>query len=608
MSGESVSGVGKLLAVMRRVSVSPFVFLKSTAFSFSAAVFESISFAVMIPLVQGIFEKGDGFQNGVRLGAGPIKLHLQNDAFTTTHYVIALVLAIFLASCFKNICVYISSLNVELQIARFGHNLRNKIFSSFLQSGKEFFDQNNMGHLSQILLGFTNELMFRLAHVNHLFYHFFNLIGYVAFMMWISWKLSLISFLIYPVMYVSLSKIIRLIEKTAADEAGIKVSIHEKISNILMCIPLLKSYSREKEESDSFSGMSNTLSQLQFSIGKKSNLIPPFQETFIVASTLLLIAIAGLLIYRDHVMSPSRFLVFFVIMRRAMTAFSNINSAQASIAVIAGASNSILKALDQSEKLLFISGDKSYEGLRDIISVKNLTFSYGRNESVLKNLSVDFAKGKTTALVGESGSGKTTLVSLLLRFYDCPEKSIFIDGVDIRDYDIKQIRKHIAFVSQESAILNATIKDNLIYGLDEIPSEAQLWDCLKRSQLDKFVRGLPLQLNTVVGDRGVQLSGGERQRVSIARAMLKGAEVLILDEATSALDSVTERLVQAAIEEALKGKTSIVIAHRLSTVQKADKIVVLQHGSVVEQGTFSELMKLQRVFFKYWDNQKLSNN
>jgi ABC-type multidrug transport system fused ATPase/permease subunit len=230
-------------------------------------------------------------------------------------------------------------------------------------------------------------------------------------------------------------------------------------------------------------------------------------------------------------------------------------------------------------------------------------FGYKEGRDVLRGLSFTVEKGTVTALVGPTGAGKTTIISLLLRYYDCPPETVFLDDTDIRDFTSASLRSHMAFVSQETLLFHDTLRANITYGLGSVP-EDRLEDVVTRARLRDFVRSLPQGLDTLIGDRGVKLSGGEKQRVSIARALLKGADILILDEATSSLDSKTEKLIQEAIEEAIRGKTAIVIAHRLSTIRNADKIVVIEDGRCVEEGRLEELLAKKGRFAEYWEEQK----
>jgi len=196
------------------------------------------------------------------------------------------------------------------------------------------------------------------------------------------------------------------------------------------------------------------------------------------------------------------------------------------------------------------------------------------------------------------------LINLILCFYECPPSSIFVDDCDIKEFTAKSLRKHTALVSQETLLFNDSLRANIVYGLHRDVSEEEFIEISKKARLYDFIMSLPDKLDTLIGDRGVMLSGGEKQRVSIARALLKKAEILILDEATSSLDTHTERLIQEAIDEAVKGRTTIVIAHRLSTIRNADKIIVIGNGRVAEEGSLNELLAKKGKFYEYWEEQK----
>jgi ABC-type multidrug transport system fused ATPase/permease subunit len=262
------------------------------------------------------------------------------------------------------------------------------------------------------------------------------------------------------------------------------------------------------------------------------------------------------------------------------------------------------KVLNDKDKFFVHSGSREFKGLKEKIEFKNLNFSYDKKIPILKNINCIIEKGKMTAVIGYTGAGKTTIINLLLRFYEINPKSIFIDSTDIREFDIKSLREHIAVVTQEILLFNDTIKNNIIYGLKRKVNEKEMNKILKEARLHDFIISLPEGINAIIGDRGVKLSGGEKQRLAIARTLLKGSEILILDEATSSLDSKTEKLIQEAIDSAVKDRTSIVIAHRLSTIKNADKIIVIENGTVVEQGALKELIAKKGKFYEYWKEQK----
>jgi len=255
------------------------------------------------------------------------------------------------------------------------------------------------------------------------------------------------------------------------------------------------------------------------------------------------------------------------------------------------------------EKFLIPQGTKKFEGVQKEIRFDRVSFEYPGRQPALKQVSFSMKKGQVTALVGPTGSGKTTLAHLLMRFYDCPPGTILVDEEDLRQFDLKSFHKKVAFISQELFLFNDTIRFNLNYGLEEPATEKDMNEALRQARLDLFVERLPQQMDTTLGDRGLRLSGGEKQRLSIARALLRKADILIFDEATSSLDSETEQLIQEAIRETVRGKTTLVVAHRFSTIRDAQHIVVLDKGSVVQTGTLEDLLKTSGVFSTLWKAQ-----
>jgi subfamily B ATP-binding cassette protein MsbA len=297
-------------------------------------------------------------------------------------------------------------------------------------------------------------------------------------------------------------------------------------------------------------------------------------------------------------------LLFFYLLKQASNRFYFLSIVKNSFARVAGPIAEITKIFDDRDKFFVISGKKEFPGLTDNIEFRNLNFSYIDKTQVLKDISLTIEKGKITALVGPTGAGKTTLINLILRFYECPPSSIFIDGTDIKEFSLSSLRKHMALVSQDALLFDDTLKNNIVYGLNREISEEELTGIAHKARLYDFIMKLPHKFDTYIGDRGVRLSGGEKQRVTIARALLKNTEILILDEATSSLDSKTEKLIQEAINEAIKGRTTIVIAHRLSTIKNADKIAVVEDGRFIEEGTLPVLLDKKGKFYEYWQEQK----
>jgi subfamily B ATP-binding cassette protein MsbA len=282
--------------------------------------------------------------------------------------------------------------------------------------------------------------------------------------------------------------------------------------------------------------------------------------------------------------------------------FGLLLSFQSQLAAASSPINEVLKVFQEEGKFFVTGGRREFHGLQQGITFRNLTFAYATDRDVLHDVSLVIRAKRTTAIVGPTGAGKSTLIHLLMRYYDCPSRSIFLDEVDIREFQLDSYLARIALVSQDTLLFHDTLRNNITYGLTDVPEEI-LQNVVARARLGGLIEQLPLGLDTPIGDRGVQLSGGEKQRVSIARALLKNAEILILDEATSALDSQTENLIQEAINDAMQNRTGIVIAHRLSTIKHADEIVVLKDGCLAEQGTLQDLLQLQGVFARLWKEQ-----
>ena len=291
----------------------------------------------------------------------------------------------------------------------------------------------------------------------------------------------------------------------------------------------------------------------------------------------------------EGILSPGQFISFFSAMMLMLQPVRRITNVNATLQRGVAGADSLFSIMDEKDEEE--SGTLEVERVRGDVRFDAIRFSYGDEDgNVIDNLSVSIGAGKTLAIVGHSGSGKSTLASLLSRFYELDSGDILIDEVSIRDYTLNSLRSNISLVSQDVVLFNDTIRNNLAYGQLTSRSDEELMAAAEAAHIVDFVNELPDGFETTVGDRGVLLSGGQRQRIAIGRALLKNAPVLILDEATSALDTLSERRIQEALNVLMKDRTTLVIAHRLSTVEKADHIIVLDAGKIVESGTHTELL------------------
>lgn len=579
-------------------------FLIPLSFSLIAAIAEGIGTALLLPLVKGILQMDFSFLRET----APLRIIMTHFGdliyYPNTFVFVVLVTTIFTTLLISIIMKYFSGIAVSYQLRKFSDRLRKFLFERYLSFGKQFFDRNNSGYLQNILIHFTNYITQEIRNLHEAFNCFFSLIIYFVIMWVISPKLALITILLLPISNYSLKWLIHKIKDSSKFYTNSFRKINESIFNTLSCTPLVKIYCTEAQEKEKFYYMSHDLRNLEFSLDKKSLLVVPIQEIIVLMSVMLLLSIMSFMVIKEKAGEISNFLIFFYLLRKSTSSFNFLNIVKIVFANISGPMHEIDKIFNDKDKFFVFEGREEFGGLKNTIEFKNLSFSYTGRGEVLKNITCLIEKGKKTALVGPSGAGKTTFINLILRFYDCPESSIFIDGIDIRKFTLKSLRKHMALVSQDTLLFNDTLRQNIIYGLDRQVEEKELIDVVEKAMLYDYVKKLPSGFETYIGDRGVKLSGGEKQRVTIARALLKGSEILMLDEATSSLDSATEKLIQEAVDNAVKNRTAIIIAHRLSTIKNADKIIVIESGRLVEEGSLNSLLEKKGKFYQYWEAQK----
>lgn len=590
---------------MKTMKVRPFHLIAPSLLALSATLFEGVSIGLLIPTLRGLIDKDFSFARDLPILKNLFYVLPETYSRHNLAIFILIVAFIFSSAIMKNVLQYLSSLSIAFQVKRLTKNLRKLVYERYLSFGKLYFDQHNVGHLYQILIGYTQQVAERMQMLHSALFLFFTLFVYFFIMIAVSWQLTLFAMILLPALYLSMSWVIQKIKRTSKSYSDSYTELGKKIANALSCIPLVKAYTNEEKEKQWFNQTNDLVESLEFSMSKKELLVQPMQEVIMLFVFLALVGAMAVLLIKWHMGDIAGFLVFFFVLRRCMLSFGFYNYFQVSLAAVSGPIQEIMSVLDDHEKYFVPDGQTEFTGLKREIEFHHLNFSYPNGIQVLDDVCFSIEKGKMTAIVGSSGSGKTTLVHLMMRFYDSLPGSLRIDGVDIRDFRVASLRSKMAFVSQEPLLVNAPLRFNLTYGLNgRIISEEELMDILERARLYDFVKNLPFGLETEVGDRGIQLSGGEKQRVAIARAMLHNPEILLLDEATSALDTRTEQLIQEAIDELIKDKTGIVVAHRLSTIQNADKIIVIENGRLIEEGSLEVLLSSKEKFYDFWEAQK----
>jgi len=586
------------LRVLLRILNRPLAILLAPAgASLAASVCEMISIGLLIPALQGFLEGKVSNSKTFFFRFLPEQWVEVN----TSNGLLMLLLIIFAASVMKNVFSYVGMSLTHYQVRQMSRSLQDLIFYRYLHFGKSFLDKVSFGRLQGILMQYTGEIANTLPLFQTLVSAVFLLTTYLILLFTISWQLTFITILGLPLVYYSLNWLKKKISASSRAHVAHLGKINQKVSNTLGCIPLIRTCSMEKEEKTEFGHMTKRLAQAAFSIDKKHNLVAPAVEILTLSLLLLLVVLVPYLL--THA-GTSILLVYFLILRKAMSVFNGLSGFAPNFAKVSGHLSDIFEILDDGDKAYVPNGTVEFPGLKRAITFNQLNFSYGGGSSVLKNLSFKIRKGDMTAIVGPTGVGKTTIINLIQRLYDCEPGGLLIDGVDIREISLTSLRAHMAVVSQDPLLFNDTFRKNVTYGVKREISDPELDEALKQARLFDFVAQLPQRLETPIGERGIKLSGGEKQRVSIARAILRRAEILILDEATSALDTYTEKLIQEALEKVVQNKTSIVIAHRLSTILRAGKIIVIESGTVAEEGQLEELLKKQSIFYRYWQHQK----
>ena len=506
-------------------------------------------------------------------------------------------LALFLAfiSVIRGIGFYVGNYfmaNVGLKVV---HSLREDLISSLLYQPMSFFDQASKGEIVNRIIFTTNQITGAATNaLKILVKEGFLLIGLFIYLLYLSWKLTLVILVIAPLIGVIVSiagKRLRRVAKKIQDVMGIVTQVSNEIASGAREI---KSFNNESGEEERFKKANDENLKQNLKMESTGNITTPLIQVF-VAFALAAMSYLALTNLSELNLPSESFVAFFTaagLMARPIRQLSSLNAViQRGLA----AAEDIFSAIDTAPEK-YDEGLDINKTLEGEVEIENVSFSYSHDsEPVLKNISISAKKGETIALVGKSGSGKSTIVNLLNRFYDDYEGRIRIDGYDIKKIKLTDLRNSISYVSQDPTLFNDTVKNNIAYGLDEV-SDSAVFQAAREANAYEFIMNLPEGFNTIIGDKGTTLSGGEKQRVAIARALLKQSSILIFDEATSALDNESEKEIQVAIEKASQNKTTFIIAHRLSTVEKADKICVLENGEITQAGTHNELIKEEGLY------------
>ncbi|MBQ0724914.1 MAG: lipid A export permease/ATP-binding protein MsbA [Cycloclasticus sp.] len=509
---------------------------------------------------------------------------------------VATILIVF----FRGIGSFLGSYYIAKVANNVVHTLRCAIFDKYTTLPNGYFDDQNTGHLlSRVTYNVSQVTSAATDAIKVVVREGLTVIGLLAYLIYMNWALSLIFLAIAPIIGLLVNyagKRFKAISKRLQVSMG---DITHVSSELINNYRVVRSFGGEDYEKNRFKQASfSNLRQAMKMVQTGAINTPVLQ--LIVASALALMIYLALLLMTQA--TPGEFVAYITaagLMPKPIRQLSEVN---ANIQKGIAGAESVFEVLDQTPEL--DNGGYEVDRVKGHIEIKNVSFNYpGTKEAVLKNINIDIKPGMMVALVGKSGSGKTTLANLIPRFYQHQQGEVLLDGVDVTDYSLKNLRQHISLVTQNVTLFNDTIANNIAYGalkdtpLDDIKKAAE------DANAKEFIEQLPNGWDTMVGENGVKLSGGQRQRLAIARALLKNAPILIFDEATSALDTESEKLIQQAMETVMHKSTTLVIAHRLSTIQNADLILVMDKGKVIEQGTHQSLIANNGAYKKLLTNQ-----